>query len=306
MRVVSVNISEEKGTRKFPVDRIEIGHRGVRRDAHAGDWHRQVSMISEELLKRFSRQTGRETGPGEFAENITLAGVDLAAVSLLDRFSAGPLLLEVTQIGKQCHGDSCVIFREVGRCMMPKAGIFCRVLRGGELKPGDRLDHVQKSLRMAVVTVSDRASRGDYEDRGGPAVVEILEEFFRDTRWRIAIERSLVSDDAERLRDKIESLLAGGCDVVITTGGTGVGPRDCTPEVMTALCDKLVPGIMESIRLKCGENNPRALLSRGVAGTAGRSLVYSLPGSVKAIGEYVPEILRTTEHLLLMVNGIGH
>ena len=120
------------------------------------------------------------------------------------------------------------------------------------------------------------------------------------------MERSVVSDDADRLRDTLESVVADGYDVVITTGGTGVGPRDNTPEVMTQCCEKLIPGVMESIRLKYGRNNPRALLSRSVAGTAGRTLLYALPGSAKAIREYVPEILRTTEHLVLMVNGIGH
>ena len=92
MRVVSVNVSKEKGTRKSPVTKIEIGDHGIRGDAHAGDWHRQVSLLSEELLKRFCQQTGRETEPGEFAENITTEGLDLVSVSLLDHFAAGSLL----------------------------------------------------------------------------------------------------------------------------------------------------------------------------------------------------------------------
>jgi len=92
--------------------------------------------------------------------------------------------------------------------------------------------------------------------------------------------------------------------VIVTTGGTGIGPRDITPEVVTALCQKQIPGIMEHIRAKFGAANPNALLSRSVAGVAGRSQIYALPGSVRAVEEYLGEILKTLEHVLCMLHGL--
>jgi molybdopterin biosynthesis enzyme MoaB len=95
-----------------------------------------------------------------------------------------------------------------------------------------------------------------------------------------------------------------GIEVMITTGGTGIAPRDCTPETVLALADKIVPGVMEHIRWKYGQNNPMAYLSRSVAVCMGDTLVYTLPGSVKAVEQYMSEILRTLEHLLLTLRGL--
>ena len=159
--VVSVNVSVEKGTPKRPVERVVVDESGLVGDAHAGAWHRQVSLLSQESVDRFSLQAGRPIAPGEFAENLTISGLDLAQVALLDRFRLGAAELEVTQIGKVCHGDACAIFREVGACVMPKEGIFCRVLRGGTVRPGDRLDYLPRPLQCRVITLSDRARAGE-------------------------------------------------------------------------------------------------------------------------------------------------
>ncbi|MFC1499318.1 MOSC domain-containing protein, partial [Verrucomicrobiota bacterium] len=139
MKVVSVNISEEKGTSKHSVPEIVMDERGVKDDAHAGAWHRQVSLLSAEIVKDFESEMGRSIKPGEFAENLMTTGLDLRTVSILDRLIIGQVELEVTQIGKECHGDNCAIFREAGKCVMPKEGIFCRVIKGGAVKPGDNM-----------------------------------------------------------------------------------------------------------------------------------------------------------------------
>lgn len=306
MRVVSVNISDEKGTAKHPVPELTINEKGCTGDAHAGDWHRQVSLLSRESIDRFVEKMTRTIQPGEFAENITTAGIDLGAVSLLDRFVIGEVELEVTQIGKECHGDSCAIFLEVGKCVMPKEGIFCRVSKNGTIKPGDEIIYMPRLLRLRVITLSDRAHMGEYEDRSGPRVREILEGFFAGKRWHLEIESRLIADEEELLRRELESARDGGCDVVITTGGTGVGPRDITPDVILSVCDKVVPGIMESIRSKYGGKKPNALLSRSVAGVMKQTIVYTLPGSVRAVEEYMAEILKTMEHLIAMIHGLGH
>jgi molybdopterin adenylyltransferase len=130
LKVVSVNLSSHKGTIKRPAERIVIDGSGVRGDAHAGPWNRQVSLLSEESIERFAKQMGRAIRPGEFAENITIRGLDAGDVAVLDRLRFGPLDLEVTQIGKECHGPECAIFQEVGQCVMPVEGIFTRVVSG--------------------------------------------------------------------------------------------------------------------------------------------------------------------------------
>jgi len=300
--VLSVNISVEKGTVKRPVPEIRIDELGVVGDAHAGRWHRQVSVLSRELMDDFQQQMGRTIGNGEFAENITTRGLDLGRVGVLDRLTVGEVELEVTQIGKACHGDACAIFREVGKCVMPREGIFGCVIRGGVVRPGTLIEHRARPLRIMVLTASDRASRGEYEDRSGPTVASALNAFFAGKRWHPQIRRSLVPDDAVALLEQLRSFEREQGDVVVITGGTGIGPRDVTPEVVCEFCDRTIPGVMESIRLKYGAEQPNALLSRSVAGVKGTLLVYAIPGSVRAVGEYMPEILKTLEHALLMLH----
>lgn len=304
VKIISVNISEEKGTVKKPVEEITLNHNGVMDDAHSGPWHRQVSLLGKESFVRFSVQAGRQLAFGEFAENITTEGVELVKTSPLDRFVGENVELEITQIGKECHGSSCAIFREVGNCVMPKEGIFARVIRQGSLRPGDILEYVPRVLRFQVVTLSDRASKGQYEDRSGPRVVQILNDHFDKRPRNIKIETTIIPDDAASLSVVMEKAAYEELDVIITTGGTGIGPRDITVETIKPMLDKEIPGIMEMIRVKYGANKPNALLSRGVAGLMSESLVYTLPGSVKAVNEYMEEILKTLEHLIYMRHGL--
>ena len=132
-KVVSVNVSQEKGTVKKPVSRIVVGPQGIEGDAHAGAWHGQISLLGRESIEGFSSQADRSFACGEFAENLTTEGIDLLTCGIRDRLRIGDVELEVSQIGKKCHGDGCDIFREVGACVMPKQGIFARVLRGGQI-----------------------------------------------------------------------------------------------------------------------------------------------------------------------------
>jgi molybdenum cofactor synthesis domain-containing protein len=304
LEVISVNVSDRKGTIKRPVERITIDVSGVVGDAHAGPWQRQVSLLSQESIERFSEKLGRKIMPGEFAENLTVAGLDFSAVAVLDRFRFGGVELEVTQIGKRCHGRGCAIFQEVGQCVMPAEGIFTRVVHGGELASSDRGEHLPRLLRFLILTLSDRAAAGAYEDRSGPRVVELLQNWLAGKRWHGLVEAKILPDDAGRLREEIERAKTAGVDVIITTGGTGLGPRDITPETAVALCDKLIPGIMENIRMKFGSANPSALLSRSIAGVAGNTQIYTLPGSVRAVEEYLGEILKTLEHAIFMLHGL--
>jgi molybdopterin adenylyltransferase len=303
-QVISVNISEEKGTTKRPAPEIVLDDRGVAGDAHAGLWHRQVSMLGQESIDSFIAATGKQVGPGEFAENITLQGIDMARVAVLDRFRIGDVELELTQIGKKCHGDGCAIYREVGTCVMPKEGVFCRVISGGTIRAGDLIEWRPRPLAVRIITLSDRASAGEYEDRSGPRARAMIEEFFSDKRWHVDIRSIVLPDDAVRLREELTGALREDVDMIFTVGGTGLGPRDITPETVASVCEKMVPGVMENIRVKFGSAKPHALLSRGIAGMAGRTQLYALPGSVRAVEEYLGEILKTMEHAIFMMHGL--
>jgi molybdopterin adenylyltransferase len=304
IKVLSVNISEKKGTIKHPVDFIELDELGVRQDAHAGKWHRQVSLLAKESVDKFSADAGREIRFGEFAENITTDGIVLFETHPFDRFLIGDAELEVTQIGKECHGDNCAIYREVGNCVMPKEGIFCRVIRPGRIKAGDKITFIPRIYRLMVITLSDRASQGIYEDKSGPGVISLMGDFFKSLNWQNQVSHHIIPDDESHLRKLLEEAISGQFDFVITTGGTGIGPRDITVEVVRSVIEKEIPGIMEMIRMKYGADKPNALLSRSVAGMAGKTIIYTLPGSVKAVNEYMAEISRTMKHALYMLHGL--
>lgn len=134
--VVSVNISERKGEQKHPVPEIQLKFRhGIVGDAHAGDWHRQISLLAEESVDTM-RALGLTLAPGAFAENILTRGLELKSLPVGTRLRVGETLLEVTQIGKECH-NGCAIRRLTGKCVMPTEGIFAIVLEEGRIQPGD-------------------------------------------------------------------------------------------------------------------------------------------------------------------------
>jgi molybdenum cofactor synthesis domain-containing protein len=304
--ILSVNISGEKGTVKHPVDSVKLTNLGVEHDAHSGYWNRQVSLLGTESIRKFEKETGRKINPGEFAENITTEGLELWKMNPLDRFRCGETELEVTQIGKECHGTACAIFKEVGNCVMPKEGIFCRVIHPGVLRRGDILDYHPKVFSVLVITLSDRASKGEYEDKSGPRIKELVSDFFTLHPSPFILNYSLVPDDPDQLRDLLNTAKQEKTDLIFTTGGTGIGPRDFTPDVVRPYLDKEIPGIMELIRIKYGKEKPVALASRSIAGVMQQSLIFTLPGSVKAVNEYLAEILPSIQHLVMMLHGIDH
>ncbi|MFA5780769.1 MAG: molybdenum cofactor synthesis domain-containing protein [Bacteroidales bacterium] len=304
IKILSVNISEKKGTIKKPVDEIVVNELGVKNDAHSGSWHRQVSLLGMESIEKFSKEAKRKINYGEFAENITTQGFELYKSNILDRFKSGNVILEVTQIGKECHGTSCNIFKEVGNCVMPKEGIFCRVIKGGKLKAGDEITYVPKVYKVAIITLSDRASRGEYSDRSGPRIKEYITEHFFKSNHQTDIDYTLIPDDPRLLKEKLQELKVKKIDIIFTTGGTGIGSKDFTVDVVKPLFDKEIPGIMDFIRYKYGAEKPNALISRSVAGLVGKTIIFTLPGSVKAVDEYMTEITKVLNHLIYMLHDI--
>ena len=138
-RIDAVSLSQRKGEKKSNIEKGRLlAGRGLEGDAHAGDWHRQVSLLAMESIAKI-RERGLAVNPGDFAENITTSGIRLWELTPGTRLGLGKrVLLEVTQIGKECH-SRCAIFHQVGDCVMPREGIFARVLRGGMIRPGDTI-----------------------------------------------------------------------------------------------------------------------------------------------------------------------
>lgn len=137
-KIISINVSDKKGMRKTPVEEVSVrtGH-GIEGDAHASDkWHRQISLLALESIKKM-QDKGLDVGPGDFAENITTEGIDLVGLPVGTKMAIGDSVeAEVSQIGKLCH-SRCAIYEQAGDCVMPREGIFVKVLKGGNLKVGD-------------------------------------------------------------------------------------------------------------------------------------------------------------------------
>jgi len=138
-RIAAISVSSEKGVSKTNVEgALLVAEHGLRGDAHAGPWHRQVSFLAVESIAKM-RDRGADVHPGSFAENITTEGIDFGQVEVGDQVVIGDALLEITQLGKECHAR-CAIFDLVGDCVMPKEGVFAKVLRGAEIAVADRVE----------------------------------------------------------------------------------------------------------------------------------------------------------------------
>lgn len=295
--VVAINISEKRGTIKTPISRAHLTvNFGIEGDAHSGAWHRQVSLLDQRSVDKMIAQGAKGLKPGIFAENITTEGIELCTLPIGTKLRIGDVLLEVTQIGKECH-QHCQIYYQVGNCVMPLEGIFARVLQGGELEAGAEIT-VLPVIKGAVVTLSDKGYEGVREDKSGPALVKRLEGLVD------VLETRLLPDDQKQIEAVLSELAdAGTLDLIFTTGGTGLAPRDVTPEATRAVCDRLVPGIPEAMRAASAKFTDRAMLSRAVAGTRGKTLIVNLPGSPKAALECLEVLLPVLNHAVETLRG---
>ena len=330
--VKAVCTSSVKGVRKEPVKEARlIEDYGIEKDAHAGKWHRQVSLLSWEKVQEFNK-SGAGVSDGDFGENLLVSGINFRSLPVGTRFlicpaeevvhaaadslteetvhatdlkneeAVGGALLELTQIGKACH-HSCEIRKRVGVCIMPTDGVFAKVVRGGMVKPGDRVRVLppdpDRPYTAAVITLSDRAFSGVYEDRSGPKAAEILKAAGYEV-----VETILLPDDQSRLERELERLAdQRQVSLVLTTGGTGFSERDRTPEATMAVADRNAQGIAEAIRVKSLAVTDHAMLSRGVSVIRKKTLIVNLPGSVKAVQESLGFILGALDHGLGILRG---
>ena len=310
--VKAVCTSSVKGVRKEPVKEARlIEDYGIEKDAHAGKWHRQVSLLSWEKVQEFNK-SGAGVSDGDFGENLLVSGINFRSLPVGTRFlicpaeevvhaaadslteetvhatdlkneeAVGGALLELTQIGKACH-HSCEIRKRVGVCIMPTDGVFAKVVRGGMVKPGDRVRVLppdpDRPYTAAVITLSDRAFSGVYEDRSGPKAAEILKAAGYEV-----VETILLPDDQSRLERELGRLAdQRQVSLVLTTGGTGFSERDR--------------------RVKSLAVTDHAMLSRGVSVIRKKTLIVNLPGSVKAVQESLGFILGALDHGLGILRG---
>jgi len=161
----------------------------------------------------------------------------------------------------------------------------------------------QKTLRIFVIVLSDRAAKGEYIDESGEIIKNQASNFLQEKNFNFEITKFLIPDEKESLISLLNEAKKN-CDIVFTSGGTGISQRDITVDVVKPLLTKELSGIMEWIRIRCAETNPNALLSRAVAGIIENFLIFTLPGSPRATREYLKEIFLTLEHALLMFHNV--
>jgi molybdopterin adenylyltransferase len=302
-RITAICLSERTGTVKAPVDRavIRAGH-GLEGDAHAGPGHRQLSALAAESIARMRAQIP-DLADGAFAENFVTDGIDWNALAIGRRLAIGDsAVVQITQRGKECH-TRCAIYATTGDCIMPTEGMFMVARHGGDVRIGDAIRTAPEldRIRYAVITVSDRGAAGEREDASGPVACELLEAELGAHR----VDYCVVPDE----RDTIAATLRSLCDdhvvdVILTSGGTGLAPRDVTPEATLDVADREVPGIAEAIRAAGLAKTPHAMLSRAVCAQRGATLIVNLSGSPRAVQEQVETLLPALPHAVAVTSGV--
>ena len=300
--ILAVCTSDRKGIRKTNVRQaVFLENFGIQGDAHAGSWHRQISLISADKIEEF-RGRGANVTYGAFGENLVVEGIDFRSLPVGTLLRCRDVLLEITQIGNDCH-THCAIYHQTGDCIMPREGVFARVLEGGTIQVGDRMVIEPRTGKLpwqaAVITLSDKGAKGEREDVSGPAIAERLKDSGYDV-----IEQLLISDEPRLLTQHLIRLCdQRRPDLILTTGGTGFSARDTAPEATLAVAERNVPGIAEAIRAESLKITKHAMLSRAVSVIRGKTLIINLPGSPKACMESMDVFMDAIPHAMGLLRG---
>ncbi|MBE5959184.1 MAG: molybdenum cofactor biosynthesis protein [Lachnospiraceae bacterium] len=296
--VKAVCISEKKGTAKKNIGECNlIAEYGLKNDAHGGS-ERQVSLLSYEIETAFAKKTGLDIEPGVFGENLLVSGFDFKKCAIGTRFVCNDVVLEITQVGKICH-EGCNIRQMTGDCIMPREGVFAKVISGGKISVGDEMSIEKRAYTAAVITASDRSFEGVREDKSGPLVKELLEGY----GYKV-ISYDLLSDDENMIYKRLVEISDNDMpDVIFTTGGTGFSVRDRVPEATLKAGDRNVPGISQAIRNYSFNITPKAMLSRAESVIRKRTIIINLPGSPKAVRECLEFVVPTLSHGIDILRG---
>lgn len=295
-------ISKKRGTKKAEVaEAMLVENYGIEGDAHAGNWHRQVSLLSLEKIEAF-REKGAQVSFGDFGENLIIDGFDFRTLPVGTIFTIGDAVLKMTQIGKECH-THCQIYQTMGDCIMPREGVFATVLKGGKIRNGDIVKMIpvssDASLTAAVITLSDKGAKGEREDKSGPVIVKMLEE----AGYEI-VESNILPDEQKLLENELIRLSdQRQVNLILTTGGTGFSERDRTPEATLSVATRLAPGIAEAIRAGSMKITKRAMLSRETSVIRNKTLIVNLPGSPKAVAESLELVIDQLDHGIKILLG---
>ena len=299
--VMAVCKSEVRGVQKCNVTSAHFKSGwGLQGDAHAGGWHRQVSLLSYDKIRKFNER-GAGVSHGDFGENLVVDDIDFSALPPGSLLKCGQCVLEITQIGKGCHSH-CRIYHQMGDCIMPREGVFARVVQDGIISVGDVMELIEdcaRGLRAAILILSDKGAAGEREDQSGPLIAQMLKEAGYSVTGQILLpdEQSIIEAELINLADKQR------VDLILTTGGTGFSRRDVTPEATLAVAGRAAPGIAEAIRAHSLQITGRAMLSRAVSVIRGGTLIVNLPGSPKAVRESLEFILPHLSHGIEILRG---
>lgn len=288
--IYSINISSKKG-KKFPVKEAHfICGWGIEGDYHAGK-ERHVSLLQKEKIDEYG------VLPGSFGENITIVGGSFEDICIgQNLFIEGGVILKIKEIGKDCSVP-CKIKQEIGDCIMPRFGIFADVVKGGLVKEGLKIKKEDVFL-VSILTVSDSVYDGRREDKSK----EAIEAYLLEKKYYFLLDYKVINDEKESIKESIKEL-AKKSDLLLTCGGTGVSPRDVTPEATEEVLQKKLPGFAECMRIHSYALTPYAIISRGTAGFLETCLVVNLPGSPKGAVECLSFIERAIPHAIKVARG---
>ena len=301
-KIIAICTSNQKGLQKKEVKSAVFRENfGIEGDAHAGEWHRQISFLDKEKIDEF-KSRGAVVENGSFGENLIVEGINACELKVGNRLKANDVVFEITQKGKECH-DHCAIYYKMGECIMPRLGTFAKVLHGGELNKGDDIEVIERDepfpFQAAVITLSDAGFKGEREDISGPTIVKRLKESGFEV-----VEQILLPDEANFLKKELIRLVdQRQVDLILTTGGTGFSKRDITPEVTLEVMDRNAPGIAEAIRAESLKFTKHAMLSRGVSVIRKGTLIINLPGSPRACLESMGVFMDAIPHAIGLLRG---
>ncbi len=299
-KVVAVSISKKKGTRKSNINKAKFrAEFGIIGDAHAGNWHRQVSFLAEESIERMKR-LGLSVKSGDFAENITTKGIDLHKLKVGDKLIINDVVFIISQKGKICH-HKCAIYHMAGDCIMPKEGIFAIVKNDGIVSAGDKIFYEEKSgFSVAVITLADKRRRGEKEDALGLKIKEYIES---------GLETSFVRCEMiPNERENLERVLVDFCDLqqfdlIITNSSNGASSGRIVKDVIGKVIEKELPDFGGAERMSSFYKTHHAIVSGVLIGTRGDSLIVGLTGSLTGAIESFELIFGSIPHVMKSCRG---